>query len=1030
MKNVRITWKAKWWWFKPERLEFHPAEGKLEELKLVESLPAREKLGLRSKSAADLIGNAIDAYNRLELNLVLALVEDEQLCVLFEMGDGPVHVPWEAALLRVRDEKIRNRYVPVRVGRGPLGAPIGPRAHPLRVLILLGDAGEFPNKIYPDREAADVERAWEALDPEAQARIARPKSVKLADVDLSALLRSEPADILWYCGHGRADGDPALLAAPGVWLPVGDFAALIPKESPPLCCVLWACDLGQAPTEGVAPAPEIHDALVGRGVKATLAMQSRISDRIARNMANAYFEGLAVGMSFERAAAYSRRCGSVISEGSLDWAAPAFWSTLKPAHNLSWAASANGPILDRFLAWTSVRSVQGLPDIPSNATIAWKQALTWRSNRRTVIEADVEAQSTPMALAQLARAAVALSDTPIFLRLSNNEWRASISDWAASVLSWAESNSPPSPLSDAIFIAQKQPEEGLRRLIMLEKAMIVLVAPATGVSTEFARYLADISLDTPDSSSIVVVSPARLEDEAVAKWPRDILWSANVDLAMIEDAIQHDLPTLTALAVLDLPFSERELETLGFTRNRYPKDSPLLFEGTAGPVLNASTRRIVLERADVNQRRAAHAKCLEFLGRQATVGAERLDLERLRHLVALGESENALALAGSLIERFGYSDRYASIIECFDRLSPLRTRRMDLQSHELLHVARAYVRLHKMAHARRILWGSTPKAPLELALHHALLSEVEKSSGIKNWREEALRHIDTAIELCARETKSDDASVACAAEVDLAHWNMNRARLLQYLFYDSAGAIATYEEILARPSYQRNTLLLASARRNLAEGMLSQAGLDASVFQRVEREIQEAEDSLQYIRSRDPLLAELAYQRVKLAETRGDTSQRCAELLQVCVKRAHDTGNGMTAAIAAARLFWLGDDRNVAEWRRIERRLAPYHWHGWALRTLVNGRIRMARTLAQAGDAAAALTLLRQSKIELDARPGYDRGTDRRRIAETLGGIAVVSDDANERESARAAAAGKDWIPQWLESQGFSAIDDAWKMGS
>ncbi|MGN4151755.1 CHAT domain-containing protein [Burkholderia gladioli] len=1031
MKSVRVTWKAsKWWRLKRDRLGIRPADGEPFEMSRIGKLPKRDKVELRSNSARSSIVQALNAYEGFEARLVEVLYEGASPCVIFDLGEGPVYVPWEAALLNSRSEKIRNSYVPVRVRGGQLDAPAVLPSNQLRVLILLGDPGEIGNEIDPSSEAEGILAAWTNLDPLYRARIARPEVVQLAGFDLKARLSRDPVDILWYCGHGQVDPESALLSAPRVWMSIKDFAMLIPEEHAPLCCVFWACDLGRASKNEVVSAPDVHDALVKQGVKITLAMQSRIQDRVARDMAIAYFEGLATGMSFEKAAAHSRLRGEEVAI-NLDWAAPVLWSTLTPAHSLSWPTPVEPTLADRFLAGATVRAIQKLPDVQS---LEFRYALLanrWQAAQRLVVEADFATEATAIALAKVARAATEVFElTPIFVKFQGNDWRTSVVDWATSMLNRLAPNMAESDLHLAIEIACKQPEEGLRRLMQIERALLVLLASqAAAISDELVEYVAEVSLDSAESSTVVLMSPIPPESGALSDWERHSFehWVLAADPIEITAYMESDFETLAAMAVLDLPFSDRELETLGFSRKKYPQDSGLFLEGESGPVLTAPVRRLVLDRVDKEQLRDAHQRCLAFLGRQATVSAERLDLERLRHLVALDEYAEALEVAGSLIDRFGLSDRDASVIDCFLRLSPLGDRKMDLQPYQLLYVARAYIRQNQVHRANLILQRSMPREPLELALHHALRSEVAKNSGATGWREEALNEIDAAIDLCRHQAANGDYGIARDAEHDLAHWEMNRARLLQYLFYDTTAAATTYERILAQPANRYEPLLLATAKRNLVGCLLSHQSIDASTIHRAERELREAEALLEAARSRDLLIAELAYERAKLAELNDAGQSRRAELLSVCIECAHDIGNGMVEAIAMARLFWLEGQFESQRWERIDRRLLRYRRHGWALRTLINGRVRAARFLADEGNIISALDLLRRSKAELDARPGFDRGTDRRRIAEVMGGIAQLSEDEIERRRASERAYSHVWMSQWLDEHGFETIEAAWR---
>jgi hypothetical protein len=411
------------------------------------------------------------------------------------------------------------------------------------------------------------------------------------------------------------------------------------------------------------------------------------------------------------------------------------------------------------------------------------------------------------------------------------------------------------------------------------------------------------------------------------------------------------------------------------------------------------------------------------------IEAERLKLERLRHLVALDNAPGALATARELIDSFDADDRLISIVDCYERLGPLGKARLSLEPHRLLYIARAYVRLHRMREAKLLLDRFRPNEPLELSTWHALRSELAKNSGKPGWRDTALDEIERAIECCAQQEKHEDPEIARAAIEARGDWEMNRARLLQYLFYKPARAAEAYRNFLKRwQDFPGHRLPVAIAKRNLAECLISMAPSELSNLQEAERQLREAENLIE-AQARNPLLAEIAYERAKIAESRGDSPISGRQLLELSVERARASGNGMVEAIASARLFWMADDFDFDRWLRIEQKLLRYRGHGWALRTVINGRLRAARKL-EASNRPAALSLLRQNKADMEVNPGYDQGSDQRRIVETLSGILVLADDLCDQAEARAAADTKPWIAEWQKQQGFASLSDAWlRMG-
>jgi hypothetical protein len=107
--------------------------------------------------------------------------------------------------------------------------------------------------------------------------------------------------------------------------------------------------------------------------------------------------------------------------------------------------------------------------------------------------------------------------------------------------------------------------------------------------------------------------------------------------------------------------------------------------------------------------------------------------------------------------------------------------------------------------------------------------------------------------------------------------------------------------------------------------------------------------------------------------------------------------------------------------------LELYRSHGWALRTLANGRIKAARALEKSGNSQMAIDALRRNLADLTAKPGFDRGTDRDRMALTLSGLLALSTDANERDQYLSEAARCPWMHDWLSRAELTSIDQAWR---
>jgi hypothetical protein len=976
--------------------------------------PGDASFQLRAAGSLDRV-DALAGTTRLREGLAYFLPE-EPLAILFDLGEGPWQIPWELMLHGIDDERARANFIPIRVAGGRLAPSPVRRVDQLSVLILYGDPGELHWRIDPKKEADEVVAAWTDLPEAVKTRIAKPIVVPLDAAALPAQLAQHQPHILWYCGHGQASPRAELLQAPNLWVDAAVLARALP-ENPPLACVLWACELGQAPPDRVAPAPAIHAALSARGVGLTLAMQSRIADRVARSMARTFFESLAMGLSVERASAAARRSALALSWTNPDWGSPALWTTRSPASALSWKDAPDDDLLHNLLSWASIRLVGKTPEVDAADDEARNQARAWLEGHRILVQADTLAEATLAELGRIAAAMDELKRAPLFIRLRGKSFAEGLADWARKVLDWIAVEQLPTPLGQALALAPRDAIGAIRKIMACPDVALVLIDPPLGLGHDL-RHL----FERGEGAAPVIVVGASPDESEWPGWVRAGLVST-VDHEVLDRLLATAGAMLTALAVLDMALPERRLGDLGFDRALFPAGSGLLFETRAGPMLTAAARSIVLELADGDMVRDAHRAGAELLA--GLGGGEELEFERLRHLAAIGSSD-ALEVGGGLIERLAREARHVSVLRAFELLKPLGVTRYDLQARRLLAVARAWVVLGEALKADMVLKRLPPQTPLESGLTHALRSEVEKMLGRPGWRDRALREIELAIETVRPLLASDDPQEAEAAQIDLVSWQMNRARIRQYLFYDR-GAIAAYRDILAAwEGDARLSHTLAVAARNLAEAIAFAADGDPAALEESEFELSRAEQLLANAPN-DLLLAEIAYERIKLAERRHADSATRLGLFDLCIRTAYRVGHSMVEAIATARRFRTLEAFDAAAWARIERSLEDHGSHGWAFRVAANGRLHAARALAAAGDGEAAMRELERNWDRLKTRPAFDSGTDRDRQALTLAGLISLSADPQAREKYGRAAADLSWLGEWLAMRGVTNLQQAWK---
>jgi hypothetical protein len=940
---------------------------------------------------------------------------------VFDLTEGPWQFPWELVLDELDTETSKAAFVPVRTVRLQVAVRPWKQMEKLQTVIVEGYPGDVPHRIRPDLEAEGIMDAWEQLDPAIQDRIAKPDRIRLEPAQLSQQLSALNPHIIWYCGHGRSKPKPGLLYASNAWMNAEDFAKAVDAASPPPAVILWACELAEASPdqEPTAPAPQLHRALAARGVQATVAMQSRVNDAVARILAKEFFNALAIGLSIERAAARARHSGDALPFAGLDWASPAVWLARAPARNWSWGSPPGDPLLSRLLGWSSVATIQKVPGPSAFDANALEQASLWESRRRVVVEADTSSEAVISLLANIADASLRkLNLVPLFIRMQRTHPVASIKDWAKEIIAWCEYEALPTPLGKAVQQAMAQPESTPRKLLEIEDTMLVFIdPPEDNDSFWFLSTLADSRRVSP----LILVAQTVPADSQFENWAHDSIMGAD-DMELIRARIASHSATLLALAVLDLPLPDSVLSRIGFSREHFPLGTSFLIETRSGPLLSASAKRLVLEGASSDDLRSAHEACLAMLAERGLTGSDRLRRETLRHSVGARHEQQAIVEAARLIETYFLDGRPAAVAECFENLKPLGKVRDTLDTLGLLRVASSYVSIGKPDRAKLHLRNCHPENPLHRAVILALESEIEKNDGTPGWRERAVSAISGAIEHCR--AAQEISSLKERATHQLADYKMNLARLQHYLIHDLPLAEKGYREVLQETAdTPGREFLAAAAERNLAECIVSQSPEQPAVKQQAQDLLNDAEARLP---KTEQLRAEIAYVRSKLVQP---TSPAVEALLRDCIATARETGNGMVEAIADARLFWSAEAFDFARWQRIELALAPYRRHGWAIRTAVNGRIQAARQVAQRGLTQQAIGLLHKNERELAAHPAFDGGTDRDRIAQTFAGLTVLSSDASEITRSQQDAMERPWMTEWLKAKGFATLQDVWTKG-
>jgi hypothetical protein len=605
--------------------------------------------------------------------------------------------------------------------------------------------------------------------------------------------------------------------------------------------------------------------------------------------------------------------------------------------------------------------------------------------------------------------------------MSKESPASALEDWAKEVLTWCDEEALPTPLGKAISFSLRDQESTPQRLLKIEKALLIFINPP---EQEDAGWFLDAVAESTRPEPIVLVSTTVRHHAQFASWAPDRL-DSTAQPEFLSEALRSNRTTLIALALLDLPLHDTALAAIGFSREQFPRGGPLTVETTLGPILPASVRSAVLAGAAREELSAGHEQCLQMLDAHAAMDSERLLRERLRHLIGADRREEALETAARLVQAYYFEDRYESIVDCFELLKPLAKARGNFDTLGLIRVVEAYVRVGKMKRAEFWLQKCKPEGLIQNAVVLSLKSEIAKNSGAEGWREKAIAFARDAIEEC-RKAQAIPELAAAASVLELEH-TMSLARLQHYLNHDLAAAETEYRHVIAQAaSCAVPPGLVAAAERNLAECLVARYPNNGIKLQEAQGLLADADDRLKGLPT-EPLRAEIAYVQAKLQE--GSSSiDSVALLYATCRQLASETGSGMVAAIADARLFRLREVFSIKRWYEIERALSPYRSHGWALRTIMNGRIYSAQKLAKSAEKEEALKLLRANLSDIELHPAYDRGSDRDRIALTLAGTITMANGADS-ERARELWTAAAWIPSWLASRQYASSSDAWEQG-
>ncbi len=949
-------------------------------------------------------------------------------------GKGSWQVPWELLLANVPSH--RRPYISmVRRPSGQAQTQPWSFDRPMRVQIIKGDnTGQVGSLLDLDKEIDGIQAVYRGLEAGARDCVDLLPPLAPAGEDFAQVLRdaNPKPDVLWFSGHGWARGpyfylrgrtgkpyplDPRMLAD-----------ALVQSGHVPVYVVFWACETAMPdpedvdprdPTKLIARAPAFFEALMSIQVQSVLAMQAPIRDDAAITMARELFRHLAAGAPLDLAVAQSR---AVMMTGvtepkprQLDWAWPVVWDNGSAPATLQWNLPQHQVAQRQLAARNALRA--GLAD-PRQLDLDIAEpdrdrANAWLQQPRLLVQGDPtldEYQDVWLRTLQAVQAASNLAVVAVELETDDRD--RSLRKWAEGVL--ANLDLPFSPHREFRAILEQMtddPRAAWDRLCGLDDVLIAVRDVAT---VQWETWLRDSALAR--RGPLVAFRTAPPSD--TGEWPLERIDMSTVSDRRLQSIAEQARDLVHALAVVGLPLRSSQIKWQDRTLGDVPELTEVMVTTAAGQVMSASAAAFYRGAMDADQRRQAHEVCLGLLDDRDIRNrlTPALRALRLRHCLAADRVDFAVQEADSLLALLREENRPYATLDTFDMVEEHWEK---LQKDTLIVVAWANVAVNDIDPGEFWLRRAVPSNDLQRAWIHGLWAEIHKARGLKA---EALEDIDRAI-ATLRDGQQPGGSPLDVAR-RLRAYRQDRARILQYLFYDHRAASDEYDHLLVEWAGTPDAVIdIATVKRNYTECLRTLAGGNKKdpAWQRAKDMLNDAAGDMSAY-TRHPLLAELHYERAKLALAEGDRASAC-NALKDCIRVARQSRSGMLATIATARDFWEFRPFDLGTWQAIEADLLPHARHGWAARTVMNGRLRAARRLRDADNNGDAFDLLEKNRQMIDANPAFDAGSDQGRIAHTYAGLALDQPNVDWWSMFMQRYA---WSAEWLSANGRNTVAGVW----
>ena len=924
---------------------------------------------------------------------------------------------WELLLGEVHPSR-RSRISIVRALPGSPNSLPSKFDRPMSVLCLLGDDGSNTRRYQLDlrRETEQLLKVYDSLPAAHRSVILRPRVHQPQTKNDLVQVFQELPDVVFFSGHASSD-PPRFYLADGSGLSPEEINELLSqKPARPMFVAFWACNTAHEPEKNRGgPGPQFYLSLAKAGVASVLAMQSTISDGGAILLAQEVFQALASGESLDVAAARARSAlMSVASMGSgdhLDWACPVVWSAGLTGATLQWNAPASELAHLQIANRRARMALEARPYFPStvNEIKSAEQCsiarLCWFKNSGMAADREKWVRLLMATETIQSRYIVAVEFD------SHLDVAEGLSLWAEELQTTLEiSNANGEAFRISLELIQRRPQAGWKKLCALDNILISVCRPPEYRKDEW--FWDPILHGTIPTIILGETLASQLSEDG---WAIEQLDMA-IDQQILAEAYAAAPLVSGALALLETPVPRMSLRVLDFGADRTSQLESLLVQTEAGEVvLVASAQRKFRTLMDADAEREGHRACMEiydhasFAGRFTPAIRER----RLSHCLGANEIAAARAEIAALLMTYRDSNRPQAVVSLMKRVGNNLWR--QLPTHLLIRAAWAYTVLSDIQKAQFWLDRSTATDSLEDAWQHGLSAEIHKARGE---REEALSEIENAIRVLEADPATGNAPLKARR---LRAYRQDRARILQYLFHRTSQAAADYEQLVEEWRDDDSAAIdLATVLRNYSECVRTghQPG-DAEWA--LAKDMLEQATSLLQNDTTHPVYAEIEYEKSRVALVEGDRNA-ASELLNRAKADALAAGHLMLVAICISRKFWMFETFDLDQWWQIESNLIAFPSHGWAVRTVVDGRLRVAKRVT---DPAIATKCLQANLDDMKRNPAFSAQSDRYRIAASAAGLYLLSSEAGSEAWQNFLAIP--WSDEWLQSSQHPSPEGLWR---